>query len=152
MAEARRVTCRLESGDEQIALMDMDKLRKITSNLVGNAVKYTRPGGEVIVKLGFSSGAAGLEKMTLVVEDSGEGIKPEHLEHVFDRFFRGAAKTAVDGSGIGLNFAKELVELLGGAIRAESPIHQDAERPGTRFVVELPIAKSVDSNDSTAKG
>ena len=141
MAQARRVQCRFESPERFVAFLDEDKLRKITSNLVGNAIKYTRPGGEVCVRLEVAADRAQGETLILMVEDSGAGIEPEHLEHIFDRFFRGAEKTAVDGSGIGLNLTKELVELWGGVIRAESPIHPDTERPGTRFVVELPVGK-----------
>lgn len=144
MAHARRVECRLECPKEYTGLFDEDKLRKITSNLVGNAIKYTRPGGEVVVRLDFSGGDPEQNRLILMVEDSGAGIEPEHLEHIFDRFFRGSEKTAVDGSGIGLNLVKELVELWGGTIRAESPIHQDTKRPGARFVVDMPVGGNED--------
>ena len=81
--------------------------------------------------------------MSLVVEDNGIGVEPEHLKRIFDRFYRIPEKSIVDGSGIGLNLAKELVELWGGTIRAESPVHEDSERPGTRFTVRLPIDQPV---------
>ncbi len=152
MAEAHRVQCHLECPAGHSGWFDGDKLKKIASNLVGNAIKYTRPGGTVRVCLDFSADASGREMLLLVVEDSGAGIEPEHLEHIFDRFFRGSEKTAVDGSGIGLNLAKELVVLWGGKIRAESPIHRDPERPGTRFVVELPIGKEGASEGKDQRG
>ena len=77
--------------------------------------------------------------VSLVVEDTGIGIEPEHMQHIFDRFYRIPEQSIVDGSGIGLNMARELVELWGGSIQVESPIHPNEEQPGTRFTVCLPI-------------
>jgi CheY-like chemotaxis protein len=76
---------------------------------------------------------------TIVVEDTGVGISQEHQAHIFDRFYRVSEASMAAGAGIGLNLTKELVELLGGEIHVESPIYPDAERPGTRFTVFLPM-------------
>ena len=77
--------------------------------------------------------------MILIIEDTGPGIEPAHLEHIFERFYRIPEKKIVDGSGIGLNLTKELVELWGGRITAESPAWEHAEHPGSRFRVVLPM-------------
>ena len=81
----------------------------------------------------------GIRWMTLIVQDTGLGIPPESLKYVFDRYYRVPEHSIVDGSGIGLNLTKELVELCGGNIQVESPLYDDFERPGTRFTVYLPI-------------
>ena len=81
----------------------------------------------------------GMRKLSMVVEDNGVGIEKDHLQYIFDRFYRIPEKSIVDGSGIGLNLTKELIELWGGTIRVESPIHGDTDRPGTRFTVYLSL-------------
>jgi len=141
LAARHKVTCRLEGATECRGWFDPEKLKKITHNLIGNAIKYTPAGGRVRVVLDILRDEDGFRLLSLTVEDTGRGIKPEHLELIFERFYRIPEKSIVDGSGIGLNLAKELVELWGGEIRAESPIHEDEKRPGTRFSVLLPIER-----------
>jgi len=140
LAKKKQVSCVFECGEECIGWFDPDKLKKIVSNLVGNAIKYTAAGGRVRVTLKRVEDADHGPGVCLVVEDSGHGVDPEHLSKIFDRFYRVPEESIVDGSGIGLNLVKELVELWGGKIQAESPIHADPESPGTRFTVRLPIA------------
>ena len=97
-----------------------------------------RPGGDVRIVL-KTVRDGGLRRLLMVVEDNGIGIDKDHLQHIFDRFYRIPEKSIVDGSGIGLNLTKELIELWGGTIQVESPIHEDPDRPGTRFTVCLPL-------------
>jgi len=139
VSQTNRVTCRVEGAEVCFGWFDPDKLKKIVQNLVGNALKYTRPGGNVRVWMNRVEDETGGPVFLLVVEDTGAGIKPEHLDRVFDRFYRVSEQSIVQGSGIGLNLTQEQVELWGGTIRVESPIHSNEECPGTRFTVRLPI-------------
>lgn len=134
LAQTRDVDLRFEGTGSCIGGYDADKLRKITKNLVDNAIKYTPSGGRVFVSLSVQDSS-----FVLSVEDSGVGIEPEHLERVFDRFYRVPEKSIIDGSGIGLNLTKDLVGLWGGTISVESPVSADTEHPGSRFTVALPF-------------
>lgn len=112
--------------------VDPDRIGEVLANLFDNALRHTPPGGRVEV----SAERRG-DVVELSVSDTGEGIPREHLERVFERFFRSdpARSRATGGSGIGLTIARALVEAHGGSLRAES---EGAGR-GTRFVVALPI-------------
>jgi signal transduction histidine kinase len=98
---------------------------------VENAVKYTPPGGEVSLSLSKKAGWAFFE-----VSDTGIGIPPENLPHVFDRFYRvdKARTRAQGGSGLGLSIAKWIAQAHGGAIRVTSHVGE-----GTTFSVTLPL-------------
>jgi two-component system heavy metal sensor histidine kinase CusS len=112
------------------------QIRRLLSILCENAVKYTAPGGRVIVRIERDGARA-----RLVVEDEGIGVSPEDRPRVFERFFRGAAARAggAGGSGLGLSIADVIVRRLGGSISLESPARPSAT-PGTRVIVSLPIA------------
>ncbi|MGB0370988.1 MAG: ATP-binding protein [Opitutales bacterium] len=140
------ISCQFEAEDGCAGWFDRDKLTKIVSNLVGNALKYTLEGGRVVIRLKIVEEMSQGRMMTLFVEDTGPGIDREQLSLIFDRFYRIPEKSVVDGSGIGLNLTKELVDLWGGKIQAESPIHNDSDAPGARFTVLLPIEPSYISN------
>ena len=103
-------------------------MTRVLQNLLANAVRHTSSDGSVRVQARRSQ--AGLE---VAVEDTGEGIAPADLPHVFDPFFRGDPSRHGAGAGLGLALAKRIVEALGGRISAESePGH------GSRFDVLLP--------------
>jgi signal transduction histidine kinase len=108
---------------------DPDRLRQVIGNLVSNAV---RAGGAVTVSVRAENGAARLS-----VTDTGTGIAPEHLPHLFDRFWRAdsARSRASGGSGLGLAIAKQIVTDHGGTISVVSRIGQ-----GSTFTVSLPMA------------
>ena len=107
---------------------DPEKLRSIIDNLISNAVKFTPPGGSIVVRARVAAGEASID-----VVDSGPGIAPEERESIFNLFFRGHAKGGrVKGSGLGLAIARELVEAHGGHI-AVVP-----EGAGGHFRVTLP--------------
>ncbi|WP_168433683.1 sensor histidine kinase [Pontiella sulfatireligans] len=152
LAKRHKVSCHLEMVEPCMGWFDADKLKKIVQNLIVNAIKYSPSDGEVRVLLDAVPGQGGGRTLSLIVEDTGRGIAPKHLHHIFDRFYRVPEKTIVDGSGIGLNLTKELVDLWGGEIRAESPIHQDVKRPGTRFLVHLPVDLENISNKGSSHG
>ena len=109
---------------------DAARLRQVLLNLAGNAVKFTEVG-----TVGISAQAMG-ESVEIAVADTGIGIAPEALPHVFDEFRQadGSTTRKYGGSGLGLTIAKRLVDLHGGTIRAESE-----PGLGSRFTVALPI-------------
>jgi PAS domain S-box-containing protein len=111
---------------------DTTRLRQVLLNLLGNAIKYNRPGGRA--ELRWSAAAAGL--VQLQVADTGVGIDAEELPRVFEPFYRSAQRRdTVDGAGIGLSVTQALVVLMGGQITVDSqPGH------GSVFTVTLPAA------------
>ncbi len=151
MARTNRVECRFVCEEEFEGWFVPETLKKIVQNLVGNAIKYTAPDGEVTTVLSDTV-VAGERMLMLAVEDTGSGIAPEYLPRIFDRFYRIPEESIVDGSGIGLNLTKELVDLLGGSLQAESPIHDDPSRPGARFTVMLPLDGSAPGEDEERRG
>jgi signal transduction histidine kinase len=112
---------------------DPDRLQQVVSNLLSNAVKFTPEGGSVEVRLQRQGPEA-----RITVRDSGRGISPELLPHVFERFRQGEEGPGrrQGGLGLGLAIALHLVERHGGTIRVESP----GEGLGTAFTVCLPLA------------
>jgi signal transduction histidine kinase len=114
---------------------DREKLRRILTNLIHNAIKFTSEGGRVHIEAHRHDAKA----ITMVVEDSGCGIAPEDLDKVFLPFYRSPAHvTQFRGSGLGLSITKELIELHHGAIWVESLVGK-----GSRFHVRLPIAQII---------
>jgi CheY-like chemotaxis protein len=108
---------------------DEDRLHDVLENLIGNAVKFTHPGGSITV------GANPLgEEILLWVKDSGAGIAAEQLPHIFDRFWQ-AQKTERRGIGLGLSICKAIVEAHGGRIWAESAVGV-----GTTIFFTIPAA------------
>src|SRR5882757_7476876 len=110
---------------------DSARLQQIVTNLLSNAIKFTPSGGRVEVTLGHRNGEAEIS-----VSDSGQGIKPEFLPLVFDRFRQedGSISRRHGGLGLGLAIVRHLVELHAGAVEAFSA----GEGKGSRFVVRLP--------------
>jgi signal transduction histidine kinase/CheY-like chemotaxis protein len=135
-ARAKRVviSTRLDPNTPRV-LVDPARLQQIVWNLLSNAVKFTDPGGTVDVTVAQAGEAA-----RLVVTDSGQGIRPEFLPFVFERFRQNDASSARrhGGLGLGLALVRDLVELHGGKIRAES----EGEQKGATFVIELPTVIS----------
>ncbi len=109
---------------------DPPRLGQVLGNLVGNAVKFTPPGGRVTVTLARTRDGA-----RITVRDTGIGIDPEELPHVFDRFYRGSRANEIraSGSGLGLAIARSIVEMHGGRISIASRVGQ-----GTQVDVWLP--------------
>jgi signal transduction histidine kinase/ActR/RegA family two-component response regulator len=110
---------------------DADRLQQVVWNLLSNSVKFTPRGGTVRVCLERSEGQA-----RIVVSDTGRGIAPEFLEHVFEPFRQadGSSTRSHRGLGLGLAIVRRLVELHGGQVRAES----GGPGRGARFTVEIP--------------
>ena len=120
------------SGEGLEVTGDADRLGQVLRNLISNALRHTPAGGRVTVSVGRSG-----ERVLLEVADTGTGIAPEDLPHVFDRFYRGdkSRSRRGGGAGLGLAIARQLVIAHGGEIAAESTLGA-----GTTFRVTLPSA------------
>jgi len=125
------VDVKLVEVDQVTVLGDADRLRQLFLNLLENAIKYTPEGGSVELSLSKQNDWTQFE-----VSDTGIGIPPENLSHIFDRFYRvdKARARAHGGSGLGLSIAKWIATAHGGTIRVTSQLGE-----GTTFTVTLPI-------------
>jgi len=112
---------------------DRDRLLQIFENLVGNAVKFTKPGDQIIV-----GGAPREDEVLFWVSDTGRGIAAEDLPHVFDRFWQ-ARKGERGGAGLGLAIVKGIVDAHGGDVWAESK-----SGSGSTFFFTIPTADRVE--------
>jgi signal transduction histidine kinase len=110
---------------------DEDRINEVLGNLLSNAFKFTERGGKVGLTV-----TADEDNVTIVVADTGAGIPPNQLPHIFDKFFQAdnQAQAATKGTGLGLAIAKEIVGAHGGDIATESKVGE-----GTTFTVTLPI-------------
>lgn len=148
--------------DDLCVFFDADLMEKVIANLLSNAFKFTPEGQAVRVSVATEGGEGEGGTVTVTVRDSGPGIRPEHLEHIFERFYR-APDTVAAGTGIGLSLAKELVELHGGRIDVESDpgfgttfdvtlVRGSAHLP-PEWLVEAPAASpDVDGDRASADG
>lgn len=133
-AESRRISLSLElPADVPRILADEDRTIQILTNLVGNALQYTPENGNVTILVRHTN-----HEVQISVRDTGIGISPEDLPHVFDRFYRvdkSRSRRLGGGSGIGLTIARALVEAQAGRIWAESP----GSGRGSTFFFTLPV-------------
>jgi heavy metal sensor kinase len=137
LAEERDITL-TSSGPAALAVAgDPSRLRQLLMNLVDNAIKFTEPGGRVVLHA-ERAGAAGESQARLVIADTGVGIAPEHLPHVFERFYQADPARSARGTGLGLSICQWIAEAHGGSIHAES-----APGRGTTFTVLLPAVREV---------
>ena len=133
-AQARRIQVRtLLPSDLPAVQADPSRLQQILVNLVGNAIKFSTPGGEVRILAGRQR-----DQVWVAVEDDGVGIARDELTRIWDPFYQVEApmRRRHGGSGLGLAIVRRLVELHGGVVRAES----EGEGRGSRFTFTLPIA------------
>lgn len=111
---------------------NMEMLDHVWQNLIGNAIKFSHDGGRVYVSARKEN-----SRITVWIRDEGIGIAPEHIGHIFDKFYQEDTSHTTAGNGLGLALVKRIVELCGGEIRVESQ-----EGVGTMFSVTLPLANS----------
>ena len=130
-AAAKQLELELETCGELVVAGDPTRLRQAVSNLLTNGIKFTEPGGSVTATV-----RKGEEFATIEVTDTGVGIAPEDLPHLFERFYRTASAAGVAGAGLGLAIVHAVVEGHGGSIEIES-------RPGrgTTFRIDLPFQR-----------
>ncbi len=127
---------------------DADKMEKIMSNLISNAIKFTPEKGEITIEVA-SEEKEDKSYFLFSIQDSGIGISKKEQEHIFDRFYQvdGSNKRKQQGTGIGLSLCKELVELMNGQLRLESELGQ-----GSIFEVCIPmLMNEVMTETSTMK-
>jgi signal transduction histidine kinase/ActR/RegA family two-component response regulator len=140
-AQAKQIQISRElPADLPAALADPTRLHQILLNLLGNAVKFTPPGGSVRVY-----GGSHKDQVWVAVEDTGVGIARAELARIWDPFYQveSPMRRRHGGSGLGLAIVRRLVELHGGLVRAES----EGQNCGSRFVFTLPIAASPASTE-----
>jgi heavy metal sensor kinase len=133
-ADAAGIQLTGDLSSDCVADADRVQIERMLTNLLSNAIKFTPEGGQVAVTLRSSA-----EGVDIVVEDTGRGISPEHLPHIFDRFYRvtgpGAAPAPEQGLGLGLSFVAWIAKAHHGKIDVQS-----APGKGTRFSIHLPAA------------
>jgi len=143
-ALARRVNLRVELAESlPRTIADEQRVQQILWNLLSNAIRFTQAGGSVTLRTRVAedepgeSGGRG-RWIELEVEDTGDGITPDFLPHVFERFRQadGSATRRHGGLGIGLSLVKELAEAHGGTVNAASEPGR-----GSRFTVRLPLVE-----------
>jgi len=132
VAAAAGVTLEVEAAAPVWVSADQDRMRQVLGNLLTNAIRYTDRGGRVVVRARAEAGEA-----VLSVEDTGVGIAPGDVPHVFERFWRAdpARQRATGGSGLGLTIAQRIVTDHGGRIEVVSRPHL-----GTTFTVRFPLS------------
>ncbi|HSM70702.1 MAG TPA: ATP-binding protein [Anaerolineales bacterium] len=130
-AERAGVRLRVECADDLPKVnIDSQRLEQVLVNLIHNAVKFTRPGGEVVLEA-----EAGGGEVRLAVRDTGVGIPADDVPRIFERFYRVDKSRAGSGTGLGLSIAKHIVEAHKGSIWAES-----LEGQGSTFHFTIPIS------------
>ncbi|GLY05751.1 ATP-binding protein [Actinoplanes sp. NBRC 101535] len=138
IAPDRRIRLEAESA---VVLGDHARLSQALRNLVGNAVQHTPPDATITVTVGGSTGEHRIQ-----VADTGPGIPPEHLPHLFERFWRGdPARTAPGGSGLGLSIVQSIATAHGGSIRV-------ATGAGTVFTLTLPAFRHAEQVSAGGPG
>lgn len=130
LADDRQIALTFESQPVPPVLGDAQWLKQALINLLDNALRYTPSGGSVRVRLHPVG-----HKVAVAVEDTGHGIEPEHIPHLFERFYRTDWARAKDsaGTGLGLPIVKEIMEAHGGSISVTSEVHK-----GSIFTLRLP--------------
>jgi CheY-like chemotaxis protein/anti-sigma regulatory factor (Ser/Thr protein kinase) len=141
LLDERRVTVTPAVPDGLVAQADAVRLRQVLLNLLGNAIKYNRAGGQVHV----AAEAAG-ERVRIRIADTGRGMDDEQLRHLFEPFNRlGAERSGIQGTGIGLAIVKALVERMQGTVTVQS-----SPGIGSVFTVDLPRAQAPAEDASAA--
>ncbi len=132
MAAEREIILANEVGSSSIIRADQSRLEQMLTNLVDNAIRFNRRGGSVTVADKLLS-----DKHNIYVSDTGEGILPEQIHRIFERFYRAdrARSRDVGGTGLGLAIVKHLAKLHRGEVSVTS-----AATVGTTFTIELPVA------------
>jgi signal transduction histidine kinase len=130
-AESRGITLVVDTAADLPEIMaDPNRLNQVLGNLMSNALRYTPPGGRIVLGTRMAR-----EQVLITVQDNGKGIAGEDLEYIFDRFFRSDPSRSDNGeTGLGLAIARSLVELQGGEISAESEPGQ-----GTTIMIRFPV-------------
>jgi PAS domain S-box-containing protein len=139
VANGKGLVLKFEVPDPDVRIhCDRERILQVLSNLLGNALKFTDAGGAIVVSAGEGEGEA-----RFAVADTGCGVAPEQIPHIFDRYWQ--AKSARDGIGLGLSIAKGIVEAHGGRIWVESDGYDPDRLLGSEFVMVLPLLTLAES-------
>lgn len=133
-ANSKNLSLRFFSNFESLVMdYDPEQLQQVLTNLISNALKFTPPDGDILVKLTGDD-----QQLQIEVRDTGIGIAEKDLPNVFDRFYQAddSPTRQGEGTGIGLAHTQELVKLMGGMIEVQSELGK-----GTRFLVTLPVRR-----------
>lgn len=144
--EAVKLSAKIGPDVPDRLIGDDDRIRQVLMNLLGNAAKFTHKGSIEVEVQSFEVADPALVGLRLSVTDTGIGIEPEALEHVFDRFSQASVGTTRDygGTGLGLSICKELADLMGGRIGAVS-------QPGQGSIFYFDLALPIHSQDETSE-
>jgi len=134
LGPGRTIEC--ENALEASVAGDRDAIKQVLLILLDNALKYTPPGGTISISTALTDG-----QVALSLRDTGAGIAPDALPHIFERFYRSDTSRTGAGAGLGLAIAKELIEAQRGAIHVESRVGQ-----GSLFTVTLPAANATQAD------
>jgi len=127
LADAKHISLLLDLSDPPNIHADPHRISQVLSNLLGNAIKFTPEGGTVTLCARSRDGA-----LSVTIADTGRGIAPEDLPHIFDRYWRPKGSEG-DGTGLGLYIARGIVEAHGGRVWAES------SSQGATLIFTLPL-------------
>lgn len=141
--QEKHLTCRVDAEEGLVVKGDPDKLARVFDNILRNAIVYCREDSELRI-----TARRLREGVEIIFENEGHTISPENLERIFDKFYRAdaARQSRTGGAGLGLAIAREIVELHGGKIAAES------EEGKTRFIVNLPYEKGEKEDEIHTRG
>lgn len=133
LAQDKKITVELDGVQHIPVRGDKHRLHQVFLNLIDNAIKYTPAGGRVLLSMVVEN-----EGVSITVADTGIGIQKDHLNKVFDRFYRvdKARSRELGGSGLGLSIVRSIVELHKGKVSVESKLEE-----GSKFTIWLPIGK-----------
>lgn len=141
LAEEDGIALTLDApADLPTITIDPGRMRQVLGNLIDNAIRHTRAGQRIMLRASVNGAAPGDAAVLIQVSDEGDGIQPEDLPHIFDRFYRAdparrrLSGRSDGGSGLGLSIARQLVEMHKGVISADS-----APGKGTTFTIRLPL-------------
>jgi two-component system, cell cycle sensor histidine kinase PleC len=140
-AAERKLRLSIDLPEAPPLVADMRKLSRVLVNLVNNAIKFTRKGGVFITAKQIGNDSS----ILFTVRDTGVGIAPDDVAHIFDRFFQARQEGARRGSGLGLNFCREVVRAHGGQIWAESQLNV-----GTTIYFTIPLKGTADDQVAIA--
>lgn len=132
LIKSRSISVEIEAGQDIILDIDKEKFRRVFSNLLDNAVKYTPSGGWIKITLHKDK-----DKALIQVADNGRGISPESLPFIFDRFFQEDKARGSGGFGLGLSIVRSIVKAHQGDIRVSSQLDK-----GSAFIISLPLSRA----------